>query len=83
MDSNHDKQNQNLLCYRYTTGQTDREGKGSCDRSVAGHGWNKEPHGADRPAALTTFDTPRLPFWLVAKPLDDRPLTAGESDDAS
>jgi hypothetical protein len=21
MDSNHDKQNQNLLCYRYTTGQ--------------------------------------------------------------
>jgi hypothetical protein len=23
MDSNHDKQNQNLLCYRYTTGQRD------------------------------------------------------------
>jgi hypothetical protein len=22
MDSNHDKQNQNLLCYRYTTGQS-------------------------------------------------------------
>jgi hypothetical protein len=22
MDSNHDKQNQNLLCYRYTIGQT-------------------------------------------------------------
>ena len=23
MDSNHDKQIQNLLCYRYTTGQED------------------------------------------------------------
>ena len=41
MDSNHDKQNQNLLCYRYTTGQTDREERGVGD-GVAGHGKNKD-----------------------------------------
>src|SRR5687768_13059292 len=65
MDSNHDKQNQNLLCYRYTTGQScaNRTGE-QHSRNGGGSRWGRplavraNPRG---PAPVQTAN----PAWLV------------------
>jgi hypothetical protein len=56
MDSNHDKQNQNLLCYRYTTGQTVFRVNRERRAKAAGR--------CPREAKELLFRTPRLPIRL-------------------
>ena len=55
MDSNHDKQNQNLLCYRYTTGQRHSPGLGEGERGKGGECTGSNGTGEpDQPATTAT-----------------------------
>ena len=65
-DSNLDKQNQNLLCYRYTTGQSNLLGRSG--RKAMGTG-NRPVRQADLQVARQIA---RLPIRPDAKPLDGR-----------
>jgi hypothetical protein len=70
MDSNHDKQNQNLLCYRYTTGQRLRLNRtGEWEKGKVGERTENKLINGLSPSAWCRAS--RLPIRPSAKPLDD------------
>ncbi len=72
MDSNHDKQNQNLLCYRYTTGQWRR------DRRTRRGGFDCSEGKNEGCSVSVKRLTIRLPFRLITEPLDERFVAEAE-----
>lgn len=79
-DSNLDAQDQNLVCYRYTTGQTDHKSSGGKARGRRNNPEGKRgfrpPFIAAAPASTAIRPLVYL-FGPLAKPLDDPPPLAG------